>query len=198
MGSLFLTLFVGMEQTHLQFLPTFAVNSDLKISQSQSALISSAAALAFTVGRGLSIPLAIKLKPQTILYGNHFLMFLGSIILLLYSNSSEPLMWIGNIVLGAGFSSIYASIYAFLEQHIRVTNIIGSIFVFSGGLTCALSPSLVGHYIERKPLVLIYFNLICTALCLFLMFIIHVTVIFRQRQIKRAANPVEPVKNVAA
>ncbi|CAG2182775.1 unnamed protein product, partial [Oppiella nova] len=74
MGALFLTFFVGMEQMHLQFLPTFAVSSDLNMSPQAAALVTSASAAAFTVGRGLSIPLAIKLKPEVILYANHVMM----------------------------------------------------------------------------------------------------------------------------
>ena len=114
MGALFLTFFVGMEQMHLQFLPTFAVNTDLNMSPSAAALVTSAAAAAFTVGRALSIPLAIKLKPQVILYTNHVMMIAGILILAFYANSSLVMMWTGNIILGAGFSSVYASIYAFL------------------------------------------------------------------------------------
>ncbi|KAH9417978.1 hypothetical protein DERP_008231 [Dermatophagoides pteronyssinus] len=176
MGSLFLTFFVGMEQMHLQFLPTFAVNTELDLSPSTAAMMSSAAALAFTVGRCVSIPLAIKLKPQTILYTNHFLMLLGTILLAIYANNSETMLWVGNIILGCGFSSVYASIYAFLEQKIRVTNRIGSLFVFAGGLTAAVSPSLVGQYIEANPLILVWFNLACCLLCLTIFVIIHLTV----------------------
>lgn len=176
-----------MEQMHLQFLPTFAVSSDLKLSASQSALVSSAAAAAFTVGRGLSVPLAIKLPPQKILYSNHVLMFTGSLILLLYSNTSEVMMWLGNIILGAGFSSVYASIYAFLEQHLSVTNTIGSIFVFAGGLTAATSPSVVGHYIEAQPLILVYFNLGCTILCFFIFLIIHLSISLKNRKMRQAS-----------
>ncbi|OTF69612.1 hypothetical protein BLA29_011460, partial [Euroglyphus maynei] len=72
--------------------------------------------------------------------------------------------------------SVYASIYAFLEQKIRVTNRIGSIFVFAGGLTAAVSPSLVGQYIEANPLILVWFNLACCLLCLTIFVIIHLTV----------------------
>lgn len=182
MGSMFLTFFVGMEQMHLQFLPTFAVNTELDISPSTAAMIASAAALAFTIGRCLSIPLAIKLKPHTILYANHFLMLLGTIILAIYSNSSETMLWVGNVILGCGFSSVYASIYAFLEQKIRVTNRIGSIFVFAGGLTAAVSPSLVGQYIEANPLILVWFNLVCCLLCLTIFVIIHLTVYLQEKK----------------
>lgn len=173
---MFLTFFVGMEQMHLQFLPTFVVNTELSLSPSVAAMMSSAAALSFTIGRGLSIPLAIKLKPQTILYTNHFLMLLGTFILAIYANTSETMLWVGNIILGAGFSSVYASIYAFLEQQIRITNQIGSVFVFAGGLTAALSPSLVGQYIEPNPLILVWFNLVCCLLCLTILMIIHLSV----------------------
>ena len=179
---MFLTFFVGMEQMHLQFLPTFAVNTELDISPSSAAMMSSAAALAFTIGRGLSIPLAIKLKPQTILYTNHFLMFLGTIILAMYANSSVTMLWAGNIILGVGFSSVYASTYAFLENHIRVTNRIGSIFVFAGGFTAAVSPSMVGQYIEATPLILVWFNLVCCMLCLSILVIIHLTVYLTARR----------------
>ncbi|CAG2115957.1 unnamed protein product [Medioppia subpectinata] len=184
MGSLFLTFFVGMEQMHLQFLPTFAVNSDLNMSPKAAALVTSAAAAAFTVGRGLSIPLAIKLKPEVILYANHIMMVAGTLILIFWANSSLVMMWMGNIILGAGFSSVYASMYAFLEHQFRVTNVIGSIFVFAGGLTCALSPSLVGKYIEANPLILIWFNLICVTLCVLIFVLIHFTICMNNRQKK--------------
>lgn len=176
MGSLFLTFFVGMEQMHLQFLPTFAVNTELDISPSTAAMMSSAAAFAFTIGRCLSIPLAIKVKPVVILYTNHFLMLLGTILLAIYANNSEKMLWVGNVILGVGFSSVYASIYAFLEQQLSVTNRIGSVFVFAGGLTAALSPSVVGQYIEANPLILVWFNLACCLLCLVIFVIIHLTV----------------------
>lgn len=182
MGSMFLTFFVGMEQMHLQFLPTFVVNTELEISPSTAAMMSSAAALAFTIGRGLSIPLAMVLRPQTILYSNHALMLLGTIILALYANSSVEMLWVGNAILGVGFSSVYASIYAFLEHQIRVTNRIGSVFVFAGGLTAALSPSLVGQYIEANPLILVWFNLVCCLLCLTILIIIHLTVYLCERK----------------
>lgn len=182
MGSLFLTFFVGMEQMHLQFLPTFAVNTELNLSPSTAAMMSSAAALAFTVGRCLSIPLAIKLRPQTILYSNHILMLTGTMILAVYANSSETMLWLGNVILGLGFSSVYASIYAFLENQFRVTNRVGSIFVFAGGLTAAVSPSLVGQYIEASPLILVWFNLVCCLLCLSIMFIIHFTVYMQNKK----------------
>ena len=114
MGSLFLTFFVGMEHMHLQFLPTFAVSTDLNISPSTAAFVTSAAAAAFTVGRGLSIPLAIKLRPQVILYTNHFMMISGITILAVFANTSMAMMVTGNIILGAGLSSVYPSFYAFL------------------------------------------------------------------------------------
>lgn len=182
MGSMFLTFFVGMEQMHLQFLPTFVVNTELDISPSTAAMMSSAAALSFTVGRGVSIPLAIKLRPQTILYTNHVLMLLGTIILVLYSNSSVTMLWVGNCILGVGFSSVYASVYAFLENQIRITNRIGSIFVFAGGFTAAVSPSMVGQYIEASPLILVWFNLVCCLLCLTILIIIHLTVYLAERK----------------
>ena len=116
MGALFLTFFVGMEQMHLQFLPTFAVSSDLNMSPQAAALVTSASAAAFTVGRGLSIPLAIKLKPEVILYANHVMMVSGILILIFWANTSVVMMWTGNIILGAGFSSVYASMYAFLGK----------------------------------------------------------------------------------
>ncbi|XP_054163520.1 sodium-dependent glucose transporter 1-like [Oppia nitens] len=182
LGALFLTFFVGMEQMHLQFLPTFAVNTDLNMSPSAAALVTSGAAAAFTVGRGLSIPLSLWLTPQVILYANHILMIAGMLILVVYANTSMVMMWTGNIILGAGLSSVYASVYAFLEQQFRVTNRIGSIFVFAGGLTAAVSPSLVGQYIEANPLILIWFNLICVGICLSILLVIHFSIYIRNRQ----------------
>ena len=189
-----------MEQMHLQFLPTFAINSDLNMSPSAAALVTSGTAAAFTIGRALSILLAIKIRPQTILYSNHVMMFSGVIILAIYAHTSEVMMWVGNILIGAGFSSVYASFYAFLgtwlqkkdleqdqltlsyclaEQQFQVTNVIGSVFVFAGGLTAALSPSVVGAYIEANPLILVWFDLLCVSICLAVLVIVHITIYTR-------------------
>jgi len=69
------------------------------------------------------------------------------------------------MILGLGFSAIYASLYAFLEQHIKITNIIGALFTCAGGAFQAAYPAITGQFVEDNPVVFNYVNISSTIFC---------------------------------
>ena len=79
-------------------------------------------------------------------------------------------MWVANVVLGLGLGPIYPAIYQMIESITPVTNLIGSLFIFTIGLLQVICPIIFGHYLTTLPMILIYINFtfICLAFILFL------------------------------
>ena len=75
----------------------------------ESALVETATGAAYAFGGGLSIYLSTRLKPTQMLYFNFIIILMGSVLLILFFKTSLPMLWIGNIIVGLGFSSTYAS-----------------------------------------------------------------------------------------
>ena len=125
----------------------------------------------------------MKLVPQQMLYFNFILIDIGALIIWSGGWKTESMMWIGSVLIGVGFSSTYASIYTFLEHQISVTNTIGSIFLFTGGLGTALFPILVGAYICTDSLILIYLCICCAQISLVLFLVLHIATYIRSKHV---------------
>lgn len=159
LGSLFLICYMGSETTHFQFAPLFAHSSRVHFSDKTSAIVLSAFAAAYTVGRGVGLGLTLaQVRPQQILCMTFVLMAAADLVLLTWADTSGLAMWGGNILLGLGFSAVYPAIYAYLEQHLTISNIIGTFFIFSSGLMTAVYPPFIGKLIGPQPQYLIYFS----------------------------------------
>jgi Na+/melibiose symporter-like transporter len=97
--------YTAVESACFQFIPAFAQYRKLRLSASKSTLLLSAMAIAYTVFRGLSIFIAIKVKPQYMLCCHYCIIFISCLILLL-SENSLLMLWIGDIMIGVGLSAM--------------------------------------------------------------------------------------------
>lgn len=154
--ALFLAIFAFSEGTYFQFSSTFCSKTKLNLSQAQSALIASTLAISFTVFRGLSVLIAMRLSPATMIILDLLTIAFGNSIVYLFADSNLILLTTGFILLGAGFSSIFPSLFPFLEQNgYMVTDWIGSLITFSSGVAQVLAPFIIGLYIDQNPFVLV-------------------------------------------
>ncbi|KAH9527966.1 hypothetical protein DERF_001948 [Dermatophagoides farinae] len=183
LGSVMLWSYYGLEVTFFQFLAQFSNAVPLPIHGSMSANLEAATGSAYAIGGLLAIWASFQIHPENMIYLNFILMNIGNYILLKCSETSLPWFWVGNIVIGFGFSSCYATAYTFLEHQINVTNVIGSIFLFAGGAGTAIFPILLAE-ICSKPLYLIYLSIFCSNLALLLFVVMHFITKIRQRQVK--------------
>lgn len=175
-ACLTMLFYSGMSIIYSQFMPTYLQNFELHLSAQTASYINSAMYYASTISRAISVPLAMKLSPEYFVYMNCLMLGSGSLLLLLFGGMSLSVTWVGNILIGIGSASVSAPMYSFLKQHIEVTNTIGSIFVFSSGLTSVIYPVLVGHFIEKNPEFLLYLNLVNIALTVFFFSLIYYSV----------------------
>jgi hypothetical protein len=177
--SIFMAFYCVSENTYLRFGATYYQYIPLRLTASKSAEIVSAMALTYTIGRGISIFIAFRIKPKHMIE-YHFLILLISLTILLFGQKSLTLIWIGSL----GFSTIFPSIYAFIREYFELTNKIGTIFtIFSASLTLPL-PFILGTFIEKHP----FIYLLSIGLNLLFAIIIFVLILFVIRKTKTRAK----------
>jgi fucose permease len=128
---------------------------------------------AYAVGRFLGIFIIMKIPPLFILSANLGLVLIGNIVLLVWANDNLTMLWTGCIILGAGFSTMFASYAAYMERHLVVTNSVGSCWIVVGSTMAAIYPLIVGGIIERNVVVLTYTNFFSIAVCTIPLLIIY-------------------------
>jgi FHS family Na+ dependent glucose MFS transporter 1 len=138
----FLFLYVGMEIGFGGWVFTYATTLGL-VEETAAAYLTSAFWGALTVGRLLSIPLAARLRPRTILLLDLAGALLSIGLILVWQDSATAL-WLGAIGLGFCFASIFPTTLALAERRMTITGqITGWIFV-GASLGGAALPWLMG------------------------------------------------------
>lgn len=156
--SLFLAVFACSEGTYLQFSASFCSKTALHLDQPQSALMASVLAISFTLFRGLSTLIALVLTPAMMICLDLITIAFGNTLIWIFADQNIWLLGIGFILLGAGFSSIFPSLFPLLEMKgYQVTDWIGSIITFSGGVSQVFAPFVIGLLIDSNAFILVYF-----------------------------------------
>ena len=107
---------------------------------------------------------------------------IGNTLVYFFADSNLPAFTMGIIMLGAGFASVFPSFFPFLELHgFPVTDMVGSILTFSGGISEVLAPFIVGLYIEHSPYVLVYFTFLSVTLSSIALFALNSLIWFVRR-----------------
>ena len=169
-----LCFYTGVELSTMNFLPEFVTVIALKLTKSKAAYMSSVMSAAFAVNRLLSIVVAAKFRTKTMLYVSFLMICTGNGILLFFANSSEVMLWIAVVIIGAGHSSVYPCLMSFLEERINVTTFVCGLFMFCSGASSVAVPILLGYYVEKYPLIYVYINVCGLAICLLIFAILYV------------------------
>jgi FHS family Na+ dependent glucose MFS transporter 1 len=101
---------------------------------------------AITVGRVISIPLSVKLKPQKILWVNFCGIIVSLLIIILFS-SSKVLLWIGTIGTGLFMASTFPTLLNDAQSRMNISSKITSIFFIGSSLGSMAVPWLMGQLI---------------------------------------------------
>ncbi len=152
--SIFLAFYFVSELVYLQFSATYFQYIPLKLTASKSAEIVSAMALTYTIGRGISVFIAIKIRPQHMI-AYHFLILIISIVILFSAQNSITILWFGSLTLSFGFSSIFPSIFSFISQYLIITDRIGTTLIFSSSVLNLFTPFILGTYIEKYSVIFV-------------------------------------------
>jgi FHS family Na+ dependent glucose MFS transporter 1 len=125
-------------------------------SETNAAYLTSTFWGAFTVGRLISIPVAMHVRPSRILLADLLGCLLSTGIMILLPNSI-PAIWIGAAGLGLFAASLFPTTVSLVEQRIEITGNITSWFVIGSALGGMIPPWIVGQFIEQSaPQIMLY------------------------------------------
>ena len=172
LSSLILCFFTGVEINSFSFLPDFAVYSKLNLSKKTGALMTSVLSGSFALFRGLNIIVATKFSSEVMLYSHFALTCLGTAVMLPAAlidkvNLRVILMWVSVVISGAGYSCMFPTIYAYLEERITVNTFMTGATIFAGSVSTIVTPIIVGLTIEAFPLIFVYVSVVGLAVCFF-------------------------------
>jgi MFS transporter, FHS family, Na+ dependent glucose transporter 1 len=142
-AALFLFFYVGAEVAFAGWIYTYAVTLQLA-SASGAAYLTSGFWLSFTVGRLISIPLAIRFTPPQIIWAA-LLSCLTIVALLISFPNSRGFLWV--VVVGLGFSMapLWASGFTLAGQSFHLTARVSSLILLGDSFGGMILPWLVGQ-----------------------------------------------------
>ena len=124
------------------------------------------------IGRLITIPVAIKLKPQQLLWIS-LITTLISISFLLFQGEELTGLWIGTILLGLSIAAVFPTLLAFADNHMQMTGRITGLFFTGVSLGAMTLPWIIGQFLENTGAhVLLFAVLICTIALVALMTVI--------------------------
>ena len=168
----FLFLYVGAEVGYGGWIFTFAVQQLNLSGVAAAAYLTSAFWGALTLGRLLSIPIATRLRPRTILLAD-LVGCLASIAVLLLWSESIIAIWIGTLGLGLFLASIFPTTLTLAERRMTITGRVTGWFFVGVGAGAMTIPWLIGQLFESAgPQVLLFILVVDLLLALGLYFVL--------------------------
>ncbi|XP_076371221.1 sodium-dependent glucose transporter 1A-like isoform X2 [Tachypleus tridentatus] len=167
----FMICYAGLEVTYGQMIATFAVVGPLKLSKSKGSFLTSVYWGSYTFARGMAVFVSMKLSSLVMLVIDICITLGATSLLVIFSASSEEVLWLGSGLLGIGLASMYPSMISWVERYIVMTNKVTSTFIVTTSLGEMIAPLVVGHYIEHTPMFLMHMMLggiICAFLACFI------------------------------
>jgi MFS transporter, FHS family, Na+ dependent glucose transporter 1 len=160
--ALFFFCYAGSVQAFGGWIYTYALEMDIAGPQMAGVLTSAFWAI-FTLGRLLSIPIAARLRPQTILLGSLMGSLLSAGLLLLWPRSTV-VIWLGTILFGLSVAPLFASTMSLAGQRMHISGRISSLFNVGISFGFLAMPWVVGQFFEsvgpRILFVIILFTLL--------------------------------------
>jgi FHS family Na+ dependent glucose MFS transporter 1 len=138
--------YVGAEIGFGGWIYAYAVGLGLS-SQVTAAYLTSAFWGTLTLGRLLAIPIAAKLRPQTVLLID-FIACLLSLMIIIFSRTSNIAVWIGTIGFGFANAAIFPTLLAFAERRMKISGKISSWFGIGASSGAMTLPFLIGQLFE--------------------------------------------------
>ena len=166
-------VFYGIQVCFGSYLLTFAVKSDLMLTKSTGALMTT---LYWTCYTFFKFPIMMLLSGHDngrILLVS-FTGVLASSVLLLYGHKNEKILWIGIVLLGSSMSPIWACVFGYMQQWFPVSGFIGSLLVVSSMMAEFAFPAIISSFIAIYPAILMWITFACSSVMITLFLIVMI------------------------
>jgi FHS family Na+ dependent glucose MFS transporter 1 len=138
---------VAAEGSYGGWIFTYAVAMDLS-SRAGAYSLTSAFWGSFTLGRLLAIPIAARLRPRVVLFGNLIGSLLSMAVILVWPHSLTA-TWLGTLGLGLSLASMFPTTFALAQHNMAITGRVSGLFLVGASLGGMSMPWLIGQLFER-------------------------------------------------
>ena len=152
----------GLELTLGQFLVTFAVDSDLHLSKSQGTRLTSLFWGTFTFWRLTTIFYIEYIGHELNLLASLAIILIGNVFLVPFGNSNELCLWIGVAIIGLGASSMWPSMFGYMEDYFAVSSRVASAIIISATVGDFVFPFIISFFVDSNPQVFLWATLFCS------------------------------------
>nr|XP_037275094.1 sodium-dependent glucose transporter 1-like isoform X2 [Rhipicephalus microplus]XP_037287950.1 sodium-dependent glucose transporter 1-like [Rhipicephalus microplus] len=159
----YIMAYLGLECSYGQMLATFAVESDLRMTKSEAAYLTSLYFLTFTVARIGSVLWSMLARPSCILITCQLLTAVIFTLLVVFGDSSATWLWTLSGLAGVSLAAIFAAAVSYTVQFVVMTNRLMSMVTVAASLGTMVPPLFVGLFIEKDPMMFTY---VCLATAL--------------------------------
>lgn len=173
--TMFMHFYCGLEITFGSFLTTYAVNCGLKMSKKDGALLTSLFWATFTFFRLFAVFYIDFTGPEPNLIFELILILIANVFLMVWGNSTTWGLWTGTALLGLGTSSVWASVFGYIEPYIPVTSGMTASFITAACLGEFIIPAIISNFVESEPRVFLWVTLYCS-LAITILFAIVTTI----------------------
>ena len=164
LATLFMHVYCGLELAFGTLITSYAVKCDLHLDKSTGAVMASVYWAFFTFFRLFAIFFADIIGAEKNIYFNFSLIAASNLLLIPFGDSNVYALWAGIILMGLGTSSIWASIFGFLEDYFPVTSGMTAAFSVAACLGQSIMPFIVGHFIDAYPAIFLWVTVIASTL----------------------------------
>lgn len=168
MIALFDFLYVGAEVAYGGWVFTYAITLQLG-TPAVAAYLTSAFWGALTAGRLLSIPIAARYTPRSILLVD-LLIVLASLGVILALPELFTALWVGTLGVGFGMASIFPTLLTLAERHMTITGFVTSWFFVGSSLGGMTLPWIIGQLFEPVGPQVVMIGITLFMLCDLLLF----------------------------
>jgi FHS family Na+ dependent glucose MFS transporter 1 len=144
--AVFFFLYVGAEVGFGGWVYTYAVEMGLG-GETIAAYLTSAFWGALTLGRLLTIPIAVRFSPRSILLADLVGCLLSVGVILLWSSSSAAI-WVGALGLGFSMAAVFPTMISLAESRMAITGRVTSWFFVGASIGGMTLPWLIGQLFE--------------------------------------------------
>ena len=189
--SVFLGFGIMSENMYTDFSATFfQFQRTLRLSAEKSAQIFSTMSMSLSVGRGLSVVIAMYLLPQTMISYQLLIVFAGYVLQITCQDDLR-LLWLSAILICFGYSSIFICLFSFVGQYMRVTDKIGGLFIASYNIVYLFLPYYISHLIETIPESFLYIEISCLSVAIIAFLAVLIAVRNVPQDLIRKMGPVD-------
>ncbi|KAL3214561.1 hypothetical protein MRX96_034836 [Rhipicephalus microplus] len=161
--SVYECIYVALECTTSQMLPTFAVESDF--SKLDAARVAAVYFFFFAASRLVAAIVTLKVSSRLTLIFTHGVLVTTALVMTVWRSENALVLWVGSAMMGFGQGPVKAAIVAWTAEYITISNKMMSVVMVMGSIGNLVPALLVGQFVESDPASFLYVSLGAVLLC---------------------------------